>query len=422
MRSVWQLFYDILWHPFLAGWLLWQLLGRKNKEMRRAAAERLAIYPPFSWKTRPVIWFHASSLGEVLSLIPLMQKLREKFPHSQVLSVSTVRGEGVARQKSGAEAVLYLPFDISYLVKRALQRIAPDMVVIFETEIWPNLFWQCARRHVPLVVVSGRISPRSFRRYRLARPFFASVLRAAYFLMQSEEDARRIGEMGAPAERVQVCGDIKFDGLRTQLDDKDIAWLHNTFAMSHPLLVAGSTHAGEEEAIFATYATLKSEWPDLSLILAPRHLQRLKDVTALLDARALPYRLRSTLLSPEPASIIILDTYGELGKIYYLADVVFVGGTLVPVGGHNIAEPAALGKPVLFGPHIANCQKQASVFLEQKGAAMVYSTDELTVRVRELLADPARAMRMGERARDVVIANQGAMARCLDELARLAKR
>jgi 3-deoxy-D-manno-octulosonic-acid transferase len=417
LRWFWQRLYDILWHFVLLGWSILQLWKvMQGRQRRQALHERLAMYPAMAWQRQPVIWFHASSLGEVMSVTPLMQKLRDRFPHSQLLSVSTVRGEGVARQKSGADRVVYLPLDISYLVRKAIRRIRPDLVVVFETEIWPNLFWECARQNVPVLVVSGRISPRSFPRYQKARPFFASVLQYAHLLMQSQEDRERIIAIGARPAQVAISGDIKFDGIRSELTFEEIQGLQTTFPLSRPILVAGSTHEGEEEMLIAVYEGLKSKWPDLSFVLAPRHLTRLPQVVALLESHKIGYRLRSQPFSNEKSHVILLDTYGELNRVYWLADVVFLGGTLVPVGGHNIAEPAALGKPVVFGPFISNCKRQAEMFLSLNAAIQVKSREDLSECLTSLLADSNKARAIGDKAREVVVANQGAMNQCLDRI------
>lgn len=408
---------------FLTGWMTGQLASFPlGPAKRRWFGDRLALHIPRMGHERPLIWCHASSLGEVTSVIPLLQALRHNFPHTQVLSVSTVRGEYVARQKSGADYILALPFDISYLVDKALRRIRPDVMVVFETEIWPNLFWKCSAQHIPVLIISGRISPRSFQRYRLARPFFSSVLAEAECLMQTEEDRARIVAIGANPLQVSVGGDIKLDGLRTRLAAEDMAWLNQNFSFTHPMIVAGSTHPGEEEMLLLSFQLLQKNWPELTLLLAPRHLNRMPEIVRLLQTYNIPYQLRSQLTGSLPRSgVILLDSYGELARIYWLADVVFVGGTMVPVGGHNLMEPGALGKPVVFGPYVANCKKQAELLRENAGCCQVTSPQELTRCLSELLQNPSRAATIGRKAQEIVQANVGAMQTCIDKIQELLR-
>jgi 3-deoxy-D-manno-octulosonic-acid transferase len=345
-----------------------------------------------------------------------MQSLRSRFPQSQILSTSTPRGEEIAQKKGQADKVIYLPLDISYLVRRSLDRMRPDIVVIFETEIWPNLFWECASKNIPVVLVSGRISPRSFPLYKMAKAFFASVLAQGYFLMQSKEDMERILAIGVPTDRVSLCGDIKRDGIRTALSPEEIAFIEKTFPGQRPIVVAGSTHAGEEAMLLDIYTALRQEWPSLSLILAPRHLKRMGEIQHLLEQRKIKYTLRSQILQENINSVIVLDTYGELSKVYYLADVVFVGGTWANVGGHNLLEPAALQKAVLFGPHIFNCKDQAQLLVEKKAGFLVSSPDELKEKMRELLSSQEKASAMGKRGQGAILENQGAIAKCIAKI------
>ena len=410
MRYFWQFFYDLLWHFFFTFWLVLSLL----KFDRRIFRSRLGLYRICRSKL-PLLWFHGSSLGEILTLIPLMKEIRQHLPHQQLLSVSTIRGDYIAQKKSEADHIVYLPLDISYIVRRALFYVKPKLIIILETEIWPNLFWEAEKADIPILLVSGRISPRSFPRYKLARPFFSHVLKHASYLMQSPEDRQRIVAIGAPESQVEIAGNIKFDGLRTELSSEEIQELKKTFPISKPVLVAGSTHSGEEKIILDTYLELLRDFPSLTLILAPRHLKRLKEIQNLLESYKLKYVLRSQISSSMP-QIILLDTYGELTKIYYLADIVFVGGTLVPVGGHNLMEPAAFGKAVLFGPYISSCRRQAQILQEKNAAQRANSAEELSLSIKELLQAKEKAEGMGKNAQKIVKENQGALKRCVEKI------
>lgn len=414
-HRIWQFFYNTAWYLVAGCWFIFHRSHFiPHPAGRKALRDRLVFYPPFRCKERPVLWFHASSLGEVLTISPLMKKLRTHFAHSQILSVGTVRGAEVAPQ-SGADRVIYLPLDLDFLTDKAFRRNRPDLLVILETEIWPNLYREAARRNVPLILVSGRISARSFHRYRLAGPFLSGVLKSPIFLMQTEQDRQRLIAIGAPEKRVEVCGNIKLDGVKSELSEKDKGRLE-IFPPSRPVIVAGSTHPGEEEALLASYRELRQTWPDLTLILAPRHLSRLGEVTAILNRDQVDYLLRSSLPSAKRPGVIVVDTYGELSKIYWLADVVFVGGTLAPVGGHNLAEPAALGKPLVIGPNFSTCKQQVDMLAAHDAICIVDTPQKLTATLRDLLSSPQKALAMGIGARKAVLANQGSLDKCISRI------
>ncbi|NUM37216.1 MAG: 3-deoxy-D-manno-octulosonic acid transferase [Candidatus Brocadiae bacterium] len=414
MKIFWKILYNFFWHLVLPVWIVIQLFQRKKN--KKSFMERLVLYPAPSWEKKPVIWFHGSSLGEVLSLWPFMKAMQTKLPHIQILSTQTSRGRYIAEEKCQVDALIYLPLDISYLVRKALKKFQPSMLILFETEIWPNLFWECERLSIPVVVVSGRISPRSFPRYRKARFFFKSVLQSAYFLMQSQEDLDRILAMGALPSKALVCGDIKLDGIRTSISEEDRKLCESILPGTRPTLVCGSTHTGEEAILIEVYSALKIKYPSLRFVFAPRHLDRVSEVTHLLQKQKIDYSLRTELPCTEQKSVIILNSYGELSKIYYKADWVFVGGTLVPVGGHNLMEPAALGKPVFFGENIANCKKQAQLLLEKNAGCIVSSGKELEEKLDFFLSHPQESLEMGTRGQNVVLANQGSMEKCLQEI------
>ena len=420
LKFFYQFFYDIIWHLFLLIYfIIYYLFAKKNKDRKKSLCDRLSIYNTLENRNNKVLWFHGSSLGEVLSLLPLMKFLKQKFSQTQILSTSTIRGQYVAQEKSKAERIIYLPFDISYLIRSALKKNKPDALIIFETEIWPNLFWECSRAKIPLIIVSGRISKRSFPKYKLAKFFFDTVLKDCIFLMQTQEDIDRIIKMGAPETKVKLCGDIKLDGLKTKLTISEKEFLNNTFNIDETTIVAGSTHHGEEEIIVKVFEKLQKKWPKINLIIAPRHLKRIKDIQHWLNKNNYKYMLRSKLPDSKPEKIILLDTYGELSIIYYLAKIVFIGGTITPVGGHNLLEPAAFGKPVLFGKHIDNCKKQAQLLLNNNAGKIILTEDELEKSIDYLLSNPHKIEEMGNQSKNIITTNQGALNKSINEIEKI---
>lgn len=373
----------------------------------------------------PRLWVHAVSVGEAMAAIPLVRALKRRWPETEIV-VSTVTGTGarVARDRlPEASALITFPLDFSSAVRRAVARIEPRGFIALETELWPNLLRTLARRGIPAVVVNGRISDRSYRRYRLVRRLFRRTLgEVAGFGMQSEEDARRIIALGASPERVVVTGNLKMEAAGAG-EGTERLWrrlLHLTDA--EPVWIAGSTHRGEEEQVLEAYTRLRREVGRLSLILAPRHPERVGEIEALLTRHGLRGVRRTRLSGGREAGleapVILLDTVGELASLYTVADVIFIGGSLVPAGGHNMIEPASMGKPVVFGTHVENFREVAALLLEAGGAIQVRGRDELTEAVRRLLLEPEERQRRGAAAQEAVRAQQGAAARTLELLER----
>lgn len=361
--------------------------------------ERLGIYPPDLGQRivgRRVIWVHSASVGELLASVPLVRRIRERFPaFAVVTSTTSLAGREIAGRLPEADAAVLLPLDLRPCVERALDAVRPSLFVFTETEIWPNLLRALARRSVPAVLVSGRISPRAFARYRWIRGFLSEVLsQVRVFGMQSETEAERIRFLGAPPDRVVVTGSLKLDAVPTAS--------RLAIAGTGPLWVVGSTHAGEEEACLAVFGRLRPRFPELRILLAPRHLTRIAEVESLLERSGLAFIRRSRVDgewngAPE---ILLLDTLGELAGFYGRADVAFVGGTLVPIGGHNLLEPARAGVPVLFGPHVESVAEMARRLEEAGGGQRVADPRELEEEVARLLDDPERRRAMGQRARE----------------------
>ncbi|MBI3988688.1 MAG: 3-deoxy-D-manno-octulosonic acid transferase, partial [candidate division NC10 bacterium] len=355
---------------------------------------------------------------------PLVPLLKNKRAFLQML-VTTVTDTGneVARQKvPDADAILYFPLDFPFAVRRALDIVAPKLVLLTETELWPNFLLECHRRRIPVLLINGRVSHASFKRYRLIRSFMKRVLQGIeHFCMQSERHAERIIQLGAPPSRVEVVGNLKFDALAPSDGDGEIASLRKELHLAEgvPVFVAGSTHRGEEEAVLQALKRVREAFRDLVLVLAPRHPDRLPEVEALLKEEDLSFVRRTELarlqspISSLQSPVILVDTVGELTRLYALGDVVFVGGSLVPTGGHNILEPAASGRAILFGPHMENFAEIAELFLGRGAALQVGNADELAARVFELLKDPGLASNLGQAASSTVSSQRGACLRTI---------
>lgn len=367
------------------------------------------------------IWVHAVSVGEVLAARPLISELRRRYPKLRLfLSTTTLTGQQLARRNvSDVDAVFYFPFDWTFTARRTLNLVKPRLFVMMETEIWPNLLRECRRRGIKTVLVNGRVSYRSFPRYRLIRPFFRRVLADVdRFCAQGDETARRLEYLGADPSRIVITGSVKFDALETlPTPGRGPERVLRFFRMSpgRPVLVAGSTLKGEEEALIHAFNGLRRHGTNALLILAPRQPQRFAEVERLCHQEGLLTVRRSELpIDTEPrADAVVLDTIGELAQLYQVATVVFVGGSLVPAGGHNILEPAVFGRPIVFGPHMENFAEIASAFTANGAAVQLRSERELDETIVSLMQDPVRRARLGAAARALVDANRGAKDRTL---------
>lgn len=363
----------------------------------------------------PALWLHAVSMGEVAAAAELVRALRVRHPGIPVvLSTSTPTGRQRARALFGdAVDVRFLPYDTPGSVGRFLDRIRPLVAIILETELWPNLVRSCCRRHVPVVFASARLTAKSVSRYRRLGSLFRNTVAAgALIAAQSSEDAERFIAVGADPERTRVVGNAKFDTRVSASVLEEGRELRRTYLGSRPVWIAGSTHAGEEEQVLAAHAQLRLEIPDLLLLLVPRHPQRFENVAALLRRLEIAFDRRSGATRVRPdADVLLVDTMGELAALYAAADAAFVGGSLVPVGGHNLLEPAVLGVPVITGPHTGNSKDIARFLIERGGAVQVEDSQALADAVRRLFQDPAARERSVSSARQVVEAHRGAVER-----------
>ena len=402
--------------PLVSAMLAWR--GLRDRSYWRNFGERFGLGPPL---TSSPIWVHAVSVGEVQAAAALVIALRRRYPQTPLL-VTTFTPTGAARARTlfrDVADVRYLPFDLPGSVHRFLDRARPRLAIIMETELWPNLYRQCRLRRIPLVIASARLSRRSTDRYRrLGALFKETVAGGVVVAAQGEGDAERFRALGAPADRTHITGNLKFDlTLPPDTIQRGTA-LREQYAPGRPIWVAGSTHGGaEEEAVLEAHKRIRAVHAGALLVLAPRHPNRFDEVAAWLERQGFALVRRSES-APERApreetSVLLLDTLGELLYLYAAADVAFVGGSLAPIGGHNLLEPAALGLPVLTGPNNSNAEDVARLLLECGAAEIVRDGAALGSRVAELLSDGELRAQMGNRGRAAVDHNRGALARLL---------
>lgn len=395
-------------------------------------AERAGRVPEFDAGGRPVLWLHCVSVGETQAARPLFDALAEAYPgHALVVSTTTQTGQRVAREAFGRRAALvfHFPFDWAWCVRRALRRVNPAAVLVMETELWPRFLRECRRRATPVALVNGRISEKSFRRYRLARSFIRRVVSdLSLALAQTEADAERLKALGLPPERVRVSGNIKFD-MAEDGGHPLTEELRRRFGAGGPgpLVVAASTHAPEERVVLEAFKRLRAtnDAAGARLLVAPRHPERFAEVAALLEASGLNWTRRTAAgrASDAECDAVLLDSIGELRAVYPLADLVFVGGSIARVGGHNVLEPALAARCVVTGPHTSNFKEIVRAFREEDALVQLpehAGEDEaagaLARAFGELLRDDARRHLVGERARAVLERNRGATARTVELL------
>lgn len=411
----------------LAPWFAYQAL-RYHKYIGNLA-QRMGYLPvSFNLDGDDSIWIHAVSVGEALTARALIPDLRQRYPGLRIfVSTTTLSGQQIARTRlQDVDAVFFFPFDLPPFVNRTLRLVRPKIFIMMETEIWPNLLRACRRLGVKTVLVNGRISSRSYPRYRLARGFFRHVLADVdRFCMQSEESARRIVEIGAAPARVVVTGSLKFESLDLPgaVPGRGVGRVLRFFriAPGRPVLIAGSTMKGEEPLVLRAFAAVRREWPNALLILAPRKPERFSEAEALAQGEGMSVVPRTRLeIDAEPrADVVVLDSIGELAPLFQVATVVFIGGSLVDHGGHNILEPAAHGKPIVFGPHMQNFAEIAEAFVSNQAAIQVRDAGELADVCVRLVGDGVERARLGAAARAMVEANRGAKPRTLDAIAEL---
>jgi len=389
----------------------------------------------------PCLWLHAVSVGEIVQLQQVIAAFSKSDPElTLVISTTTATGFDVARAKFPGRQIFYFPFDFSWAVNAALSRINPTVIALVELELWPNFVRAAARRGIPLALVNGRISERSFRGYRRIRPLMRAILSKINLLaVQSETYAKRLAALGASRARIHVTGSIKFDGIETNRENPRTAELRRLFGLEkqETVFIAGSTQDPEERLAIESYLKLRSKFTDLRLVLVPRHKERFDEVARLVEEEfGLPLARRSRLNVSEenrgvtpPArqnangisqpAVLLLDTLGELSACWGLATIAFVGGSLTSRGGQNMIEPAGYGAAVLFGPNTWNFKDVVELLLGQNAALVVRSGDDLTARLDELLSDRPKITRLGDRARQLAVAQRGATDCTVDLIRRL---
>ena len=448
-------FYSLL--MALAALLLtpyWIIKGISQGKYLSNLSERLGFsYPALEKLPREragAIWLHAVSVGETLSSVVLAKRLKERHPaRPLIISTTTITGQAIARERMPfADAVIYFPLDWAFCVKRALAAVKPAIVVVLETEIWPNFLREAGRSGVPVVFVSGRVSDRSFERYQkwlgrvgfYLRPFLRSALGfASGFLMQSERDAERVRALGAPAERVKISGNVKYD-QELPKSTPLVEWLEKEVESRgrRPLIVAGSVAANEEPLALIAFGVVQGEHRNALLVLAPRKPERFEAAAQYIEDSHQKFVKRSDIAVPLPSganqngeitqlppdiAVVLLDSIGELSSLYQIADGAFVGGSLVESGGHNILEPAAFGKIPVFGPSMENFAEMSQRFVAAEAAVQVHSPEDAGVTWIELLRAPDRMARMGATAKRLVEESRGATERALAEIEKqLAKQ
>ncbi len=398
-----------------------------DKSFRKSLCQRIGSLPEYPLQRS--IWFHAASVGEVFCSIPLVKRVRAAFPRLPiVMTTMTTTGNEMARKSlPELETVLFFPVDQSLLLRRMIKRIQPGVLLIAETELWPNLLRICGKKNIPILLFNGRISDRSFQHYLSFRFFFRECLKyVALFLVQTEKDRQRMIDIGGPPDKTKITGNMKFDQAFSVLSQEEVTGLAQSLCLKgdEKILIGGSTHPGEEEIICSLFRELKKTSPDLLLILAPRHLNRLEEVEKVLDRERLLWVKRTSFHPGQDSSIrkgdrpevILLDTMGELAKFYSLGTLIFIGGSLVPVGGHNPIEPLLYKKCVLFGPHMFNFSEISSHLVNAGGAIQVKGKDDLASRLKDLLSDERSCMEFGEKGYQFLLHHRGATERMFEEI------
>ncbi len=409
MRILYGLLTYLLQIPVAAYWMF---RGIVHHTYRDKVGQRFGIgYPQLS----RCIWIHAVSVGEVQAAAPLIRQVARRFPDYDVL-VTTVTPTGAARVEAlfgDSVTHCYIPFEMPWAVDRFFASVHPRLALIMETEIWPNLYRGCGVREIPLVLVSARISPKSVGAYRRFLPLFRETLSHGIIIAaQSKADADRFRSLGASPARTWVTGNIKFDIELPANLVEDGRQLRTQLFGDRPVWIAASTHDIEEQQVLAAHSELQKQQPDLLLLLVPRHPDRFEHVRKLISQQQFNCVSRTDgKVCDRSTDVFLGDTMGELPLFYAASDVAFVGGSLVPVGGHNLLEPAALGLPVISGPHVFNAQEIADMFVKLGACRMVCDGAELAAAVAELIADPAMATKLGNQGRAIVQKNRGALER-----------
>lgn len=412
--------YDVLFITALAvasPYLLYRICT--SRRFRAGLIQRLGFVPKRKGRGR-TIWLHGVSAGEIKTIAPLLDRIEQTYPgHECIISTTTLAGFQMAQKLYQGRFIFYYPLDIGFIVQNVIRRVNPGFIILMELEIWPNLLYKAEQWGAQVIIVNGRITERSYRRYLKGKRLLPELDRIKVFSVQNHEYQNRLLGLDVDPSKIVVTGNIKYDVIDTsQETDCDSMLMELRLTRMNRVLVAGSTHGGEEEILFDIFRTLRAEHDDLRLIVAPRHIERVDDIEKACSRRGLvPVRrtsieTKSGMLRAD--EVLILDTIGELDRLYALANLVFVGGSLVPVGGHNIMEPAGKGKPVILGPETFNFAEDVALLERSQAVVRVQNAVELEKWMRQLLENPDEAIRIGEAAREAVAQAKGATERNFD--------
>ena len=416
-----------------APYILFKMLT--SERHRSGLYQRFGIVSERTSK-KPGIWIHGASVGEIITAKSIVDKIDREFPEWETfISTTTNTGYSVAKQNFSGKPIFYFPVDLSWITRKVLRRIRPSCIILIELEIWPNFLVSVYEENIPLIIVNGRISNKSFKAYRIisriSGAFYNSLTnKMNTYCARTELDAQRFRDLGISSEQVFVTGTMKYDNIPTHINENSKNELADLFRIKDNdlVLIGGSTHEGEEEILLRIFERLSKTYPNLRLIIAPRHIERTRDVSRLIEKKGFVPVLKTSVDSSNygwqnsKKEIILIDTVGDLEKIYALSDYVFVGKSLVPSGGQNMMEPAGLGKPVVFGPHVFNFKEEVDMLLRNDAAKMVETEDELCEAIEFFIKNPEAAKEMGLRAQGVVNEKRGATEKNMDIIREILKR
>ncbi len=404
---------------FYTPFLIYHFLKGRYREGFRERLGFLSTAIKTKFKGEPTIWIHAASVGETIAATPMVKKIKKEFPDYKIMfSTMTDTGRGIADSIEVIDGLIYFPFDLSWVVKKSIEQIKPELVIMIETEIWPNFIRVAKDSGSRVMIASGRISDTSIDKYKYLGTLLQKTLdKIDVFSMQTKRDQERIISLGANRNRVYTNGNIKYDQdfVGDRIDKNDI---YTEFKLNReqPVLVAGSTHDKEEKKLISVYKSLKEKFPALVMFLVPRYIERAEEIKTIYHQAGIKTRFRSEIEKRDPKKehVIIVNTFGELSQLYSIADLVFIGGSLISRGGHNILEPAAHGKLVFFGPHMFNFKKDTSYILKEEAGIQVDDEVELKEKMLYYLQHCQELEEKGRKARDVINANKGATSRNLE--------
>jgi 3-deoxy-D-manno-octulosonic-acid transferase len=406
-------------------YLLFKILT--SKRYRAGLNQRLGMSTK-RLGNKPVIWVHGASVGEVITAKSIIGKIDEEFPEWETfISTTTNTGFSVAERNFPDKTVSYFPLDLSWITRKVLCVIKPSFILLVELELWPNFLVSAYKKKIPVIIVNGRISNKSLNAYRIigqiSKVFRDSLTNEMNtYCARTELDAQRFRDLGIPGKQIFVTGTMKYDNIPTTIDDNVRKRLARLFCIKDDdlVLIAGSTHDGEEEALIRVFERLRKNWSGIKLIIAPRHIERTRDVFKLIEKKGFIPVLKTEVENSNynwqntNREIILIDTVGDLGNIYSLSSFVFVGKSLVPAGGQNMMEPAGLGKPVIFGPHTFNFKEETELLLKNNAAKMVETEDELFEIIEFFIKNPNAAKDIGRKAQKVVDEKRGATERSME--------